>query len=599
MRRSLYCFALTGLATTGHAAELTPELAAFRELYADLIAINTTLSVGSCTEAAEFVAGQLRAAGFAADDVTVVVPEEFPRQGNLVAVLRGSEPALEPLLLLAHLDVVEANREDWDRDPFTLIEDDGYFYGRGTVDDKAMAAIFVDALLRYRADDYRPLRDIKIALTCGEETPGTFNGVRYLVENHRELIDAEFAINEAARGRLDAAGNRVLNEVQGGEAVLYTLWYATKEHGHNEKLTDLLFRAICDNYKASTSDPGDAQQRTCLAIRSITDLLMIDGLPVAPFEEALAAHELPHLERLFADRPTLRTRAISTFPSATAPSVPELLSGRWVELDKADLAEAAAALAEQAKAAGDEGINDFSIRSLLVAFVGATILLFAWGVVFLASEQSSYITGTVLNISGGLVTAVADLAVAVLGSARVATTSTRLVWPVSTDSAAPDSTFQIRTVPSSDPDASVPSLRTTSDVTSDECPRNVDSRSPVAMFQTVMLLFDSAAARRPCDQKTRASAWSQRRCRAARPRTPEADGRRGRAALAGHHPPLKPRSRRVRFVTHLMRKFALLFTALALVHQPAERAVAQLLGAGGRVAIGVLSDRLGSRLLRS
>jgi acetylornithine deacetylase/succinyl-diaminopimelate desuccinylase-like protein len=219
MRRSFLVFGLCLAATAGRAVELTPELAAFRELYSDLIEINTTLSSGSCTRAAEFVAAQLRTAGFDEQDISIVVPEEFPAQGNLVAVLRGSDPTQKALLLLAHLDVVEANREDWERDPFALVEEDGYFYGRGTVDDKAMVAIFVDALMRYRAAGYRPPRDIKMALTCGEETPGTFNGVRYLVENHRDLIDAEFAINEAARGRLDADGKRVLNEVQGGEKI--------------------------------------------------------------------------------------------------------------------------------------------------------------------------------------------------------------------------------------------------------------------------------------------------------------------------------------------------------------------------------------------
>src|SRR2546429_8857750 len=112
---------------------------------------------------------------------------------------------------------VEAKREDWTRDPFTLVEENGNFYARGAVDDKAEGAIWVDTLVRFREQNYRPLRTLKLALTCGEETSGALNGAQWLTQNRRDLIDAAFAINEGARGELDAGGHRVALEVQAGE----------------------------------------------------------------------------------------------------------------------------------------------------------------------------------------------------------------------------------------------------------------------------------------------------------------------------------------------------------------------------------------------
>src|SRR5262245_52508782 len=134
-------------------AALAPHQQLLREIYQELIEINTTNSVGDNTKAAEAMARRLVAAGFPAADVQVLAP--VPRKGNLVARLRGSG-ARRPLLLLAHLDVVEANRQDWSVDPFKLLEQDGYFYGRGTSDDKAMAASFVANLIRYRQEGFVP-----------------------------------------------------------------------------------------------------------------------------------------------------------------------------------------------------------------------------------------------------------------------------------------------------------------------------------------------------------------------------------------------------------------------------------------------------------
>jgi acetylornithine deacetylase/succinyl-diaminopimelate desuccinylase-like protein len=150
-------------------------------------------------------------------DIHLFALPEHPKEGGLVAVLPGSDPAARPMLLLAHLDVVEAKRADWTRDPFTLVEEDGYFFARGVADDKAMASIWVDTLVRFLEDGFKPRRTVKLALTCGEETNGAFNGAEYLATQRRDLIDAAFALNEGAWGTLDEQGRRVMMTVQAGE----------------------------------------------------------------------------------------------------------------------------------------------------------------------------------------------------------------------------------------------------------------------------------------------------------------------------------------------------------------------------------------------
>lgn len=213
--------------------------AEFRDLYKQLVEINTTLSVGSCTDAANAMKARLIAAGYKDDQAQVIVPKDFPRQGNLVALLPGSDPKLKPLLLLAHIDVVEARREDWVRDPFKLVEEDGFFYARGSADDKAMAAVFADMMVRFEKDGYRPKRGIRMALTCGEETPNVFNGVSYLIENHRDLIDAEFVLNEGGGGRYDQeTGEYKYVAVLASEKVYqdFTLT-ATDKGGHSSRPT--------------------------------------------------------------------------------------------------------------------------------------------------------------------------------------------------------------------------------------------------------------------------------------------------------------------------------------------------------------------------
>ncbi len=196
-------------------AQSGPQDARARGILKQLIEINTTdTPLGNVTPAAEAMAARLKAAGFPEADVQVLGPD--PRKGNLVARYRGTG-ARKPLLLLAHLDVVEAKPSDWSFDPFTFLEKDGYFYGRGTSDDKSMAAQFVANLIRMREEGFKPERDLILALTADEEN-GDFNGVDWLIKNHQDLIDAEYAINEGGGGGI-RNGKYLLNEIQASEKV--------------------------------------------------------------------------------------------------------------------------------------------------------------------------------------------------------------------------------------------------------------------------------------------------------------------------------------------------------------------------------------------
>ncbi len=201
MKTILAAAALVAMASTASAQELRPDQAQFRALYKELVETNTTLSAGSCTLAAERMAARLKAAGFKDDQITLFSTPDHPKEGGLVAIYPGSSKKARPMLLLAHIDVVEAKRADWTRDPFTLIEENGVFYARGTTDDKAMAAIWTDALIRFVQSGYKPRRTIKLALTCGEETSGAFNGAEWLAANKPDLIAAQFALNEGGGGR--------------------------------------------------------------------------------------------------------------------------------------------------------------------------------------------------------------------------------------------------------------------------------------------------------------------------------------------------------------------------------------------------------------
>jgi acetylornithine deacetylase/succinyl-diaminopimelate desuccinylase-like protein len=207
---------LFGPALSGQGSQAMPpdaERQLAREIYQEMIAINSGYTTGATTPVAEAVARRLKAAGF--PDADIFVGGAIPTKANLVVRYKGSGRR-RPLLLLAHTDVVEAKREDWTMDPFTLTERDGYFYGRGVGDDKAQAAVWIANLIRYKREGFKPDRDIIVALTADEEGGGPYNGVVWLLKNKRDLIDAEYCLNEGGWGE-SVAGKRLSNDVQMSE----------------------------------------------------------------------------------------------------------------------------------------------------------------------------------------------------------------------------------------------------------------------------------------------------------------------------------------------------------------------------------------------
>ena len=225
MRTVVAALLLASVAQAASAQALRPDQAEFRSLYKELVETNTEVTDGSCTQAAQQIAARLRSAGIPDGQITLFSAPDHPKDGGIVAVYPGTSAELKPLLLLAHIDVVVAKRSDWTRDPFTLVEENGYFFGRGTADDKSMAAIWADMLARFSREHYKPRRTIKMALTCGEETSGAFNGAQWLGQNRRQLIDAAYALNEGGGGETD--GKAVS---QGGKLVVQTIQVGEKAY---------------------------------------------------------------------------------------------------------------------------------------------------------------------------------------------------------------------------------------------------------------------------------------------------------------------------------------------------------------------------------
>ena len=218
-------------------AQARPDQRAFFDLYRELVETDTTISKGDCTRAAAQIAARMKRAGYAAQDITLFSVPEHPKEGGIVAVLPGSDKALGPMLLLGHLDVVEADPKDWTRDPFKLVEEGGYLYARGTVDDKAMSAVWADTMIRLKGGRL-PKRTVKLALTCGEETTFAWNGAQWLARERPELIRAEFVLNEGGGGRLDEAGEREALAIQVGEKAAQNYTFAaTNPGGHSSQPT--------------------------------------------------------------------------------------------------------------------------------------------------------------------------------------------------------------------------------------------------------------------------------------------------------------------------------------------------------------------------
>lgn len=203
-----------------------------RDIYKQLVEIKSGYTTGSTTPAAEAMAARLKAAGF--PDSDIYIGGAIPKKANLVIRYHGSG-AGKPILLFAHTDVVEAKREDWSMDPFQFLERDGYFYGRGTSDDKAQAAIWIANLLRYQREAFKPDRDIIVALTADEEGGGPYNGVDWLIKNKRNLIDADFCINEGGWGE-ESNGKKLANDVQVSEKYVINFRLEVRNKGGHSSL---------------------------------------------------------------------------------------------------------------------------------------------------------------------------------------------------------------------------------------------------------------------------------------------------------------------------------------------------------------------------
>src|SRR5262245_52114973 len=203
-----------------------------RAIYKEMVEIKSGYPTGATTPVAEAAARRLKAAGFADEDI--FIGGAIPTKANLVVRYHGTG-GRRPILLLAHTDVVEAKREDWTMDPFTLNERDGYFYGRGTGDDKAQAAIWIANLIRYKREGFRPDRDIVVALTADEEGGGPYNGVQWLLKNQPKLIEAEFALNEGGWGE-SAGDTRISNNIQVSEKYVVNYRVEVRNKGGHSSL---------------------------------------------------------------------------------------------------------------------------------------------------------------------------------------------------------------------------------------------------------------------------------------------------------------------------------------------------------------------------
>ena len=222
------CAASVGAQTTRPEAER--KLA--HDIYKEFVEIQSGFTTGATTPVAEAAAARLRAAGFAETDI--FVGGGNPGKANLVVRYHGTG-ALKPILLLAHTDVVEAKREDWTMDPFQFIERDGFFYGRGTGDDKAQAAVWIANLIQFKREGFKPDRDIIVALTADEEGGGPFNGVDWLLKNHRDLIEAELTLNEGGWGE-ESKGKKISNDLQVSEKYVINYRFEVRNKGGHSSM---------------------------------------------------------------------------------------------------------------------------------------------------------------------------------------------------------------------------------------------------------------------------------------------------------------------------------------------------------------------------
>jgi acetylornithine deacetylase/succinyl-diaminopimelate desuccinylase-like protein len=283
------------------------------DIYKQFIEIQSGYSTGSTTPVAEAAAARLKEAGFSESDI--FLGGASSKKFNLVVRYHGTG-AQRPLLLLAHTDVVEAKREDWTIDPFVLNEKDGYFYGRGTGDDKAQAAVWIATLIRMKREGFKPDRDITVALTADEEGGGPYNGVDWLIQNHRDLIDADFALNEGGWGE-EENGKKISNDLQVSEKYVINYTFSvTNKGGHSSMpvpdnaiyhLAGALVRLSTFGFPLKTDEVTAAY---------FDEMAKIETGPIAADLAQVAKGSLAAMERVAAASPawnsTLRTTCVAT-----------------------------------------------------------------------------------------------------------------------------------------------------------------------------------------------------------------------------------------------------------------------------------------------
>ena len=283
------------------------------DIYKQFIEIQSGFTTGATTPVAEVAAARLKAAGF--PDSDIFVGGAIPKKGNLVVRYHGTG-ARKPILLLAHTDVVEAKREDWTMEPFQLIEKDGFFYGRGSGDDKAQAAVWIANLIRYKQEGFKPDRDIIVALTADEEGGGPYSGIQWLLKNHRELIDSEYALNEGGWGEsLD--GKKISNDVQVSEKYVINFRFEVHNKGGHSSLPvpdNAIYRlAVALERLSNFGFPLKTNEVTAAYFQQMAK---IEGGPHKEDLAQAAAGSQEAMSRLAAASPawnaTLRTTCVAT-----------------------------------------------------------------------------------------------------------------------------------------------------------------------------------------------------------------------------------------------------------------------------------------------
>ena len=283
------------------------------DIYKEFIEIQSGFTTGSTTPVAEAAAARLRAAGFSDSDI--FVGGAIPKKANLVVRYRGTG-ARKPILLLAHTDVVEAKREDWSMDPFQLSERDSFFYGRGTGDDKAQAAVWIANLIQYKREGFKPDRDIIVALTADEEGGGPYNGVDWLLKNHRDLIDAELALNEGGWGE-ESKGKKISNDLQVSEKYVLNFRFEVRNKGGHSSMP------VRDNaiYRLAEAlqrlaDFGFPQKTNEVTAAYFQQMATIETGPIKDDLTKIASGSQEAMQRVAAASPawnsTLRTTCVAT-----------------------------------------------------------------------------------------------------------------------------------------------------------------------------------------------------------------------------------------------------------------------------------------------